>query len=135
VNFILAMDNAHGLLRNVAAGQVEPSQLRYAARQAVSDAGLYASREQMLVMVPSDIALAAERAFHSVIEIRDAVSHGSKLNESPYREAYQAYAEAIWSLRQATREGFGVAPLNLDKIHDVEADRLNKRHSNPRAGG
>jgi hypothetical protein len=133
VNFILATDSAHGLLRNVAADQVEPSQLRDAARKAVGDAGLYASREQMLITVPSEIALAAERTFHSIIEIRDAISHGSKLNESPYREAYQTYAEAIWSLRQAARQGFGVAPLDLDEIHEVEADRLDKRQSKPRS--
>jgi hypothetical protein len=83
----------------------------------------------MLISVPPKIAYAAETVFHALIVIRDVVSSGSKLDSSPYDQAYDDWAGAIWNLRQTAREAFGAAPLNLEKIHRIEADRIEKRNS------
>ena len=129
VDFILATDNVHRLLRGVATRSIDSSELKQAARDAVGDSGLYATRERMLIVVPSKVAYAAEETFHAIIEIRDAVGSGSTLHSSPYRDAYNVYAKAIWALRQAARESFGVVTLDLDEIKRIEAERLAKRSS------
>jgi hypothetical protein len=127
VDFILATDSAHGLLRNVATRSIDQSELKQAARDAVGDSSLYSIRERMLIVVPAKVAYAAEKTFHSIIEIRDAVASGSALNSPPYRDAYSVYAKAIWGLRQAARESFGVSSLDLREIEEIEADRLARR--------
>ena len=129
VDFILAVDNVHSLLRKVATQSMDISQLPTAAREAVGSSGIYGTREQMLTSVPPKIAYAAETAFHALLAIRDVVSSGSTLDSSPYDQAYDDWAGAIWTLRQTAREAFGVAPLDLDKIHRMEADRIEKRNS------
>jgi hypothetical protein len=129
VDFILVVDKVHGLLRQVATQSTDISELRTAAREAVGSSGIYGTREQMLISVPPKVAVAAEAAFHALIAIRDAVESGAKLGSSPYKKAYNDWAGAVWALRQVAREAFAVAPLNLDEIHKIEADRLEKRNS------
>jgi len=134
VEFILATDSTHDLLRGVAKRSIESSRLKHAAQDAVGDSGLYASRERMLMVVPPKVAYAAERTFHSIIEIRDAVGSGSISSSSRYRDAYAVYDKAIWALRQAARESFGAVSLDLDEMHRIEADRLTKKSPQPNPG-
>lgn len=129
VDFILAVDNVHGLLRQVAVQSMDISELRTAAREAVGSSGIYGTREQMLISVSPEVAVAAEATFHALIAIRDAVGSGAKLGSPSYDQTYDDWAEAVWKLRQTAREAFGVAPLNLNKIHKIEADRIGKRSS------
>jgi len=127
VEFILATDTAHGLLRNVATKSLDPSELKQAVRHAVGDSKIYAVRERLLIVVPPRIAYAAEGTFHAIIEIRDAVGNGALLNSSQYRDAYDVYAEAIWGLRQAARESFSVVTLSLDEIKEIESARKARK--------
>jgi hypothetical protein len=126
VEFILATDSAHGLLRSVATNSADPSEVKQAARDAVGDSKIYAVRERLLIVVPPKIAYAAEETFHSIIEIRDAVGSGALLNSPQYRDAYNVYAKAIWGLRQAARESSSVVTLSLDEIKEIESARLAK---------
>jgi hypothetical protein len=91
MDFIMSINNAHELLRDAAGQSVEASELSAAAREAIKDSGLYATREQMLISVSPEVALAAESAFHSIIAIRDAVSAGGTLDSSPYRPTRHRY--------------------------------------------
>jgi hypothetical protein len=99
----------------VASQSIEISGLPTAARKAIKDSGLYATREQVLISVSPEVALAAEAAFHSIIAIRDAVSADGNFDSSSYRQANRVFDQKIWALRQATRKGFGTSPLDVDK--------------------
>jgi hypothetical protein len=127
VEFILATDTAHSLLRGVAAQSLESPRLGQETRDAVRESGLYGIRERMLVSVPPEVAYAAEKAFHSIVEIRDAISVTSTFDSPAYRDAYNVYAEAIWELRQKARESFDVAALNLNEIREIESSRRASR--------
>jgi hypothetical protein len=129
VEFILAADNVHGLLRQVGMQSLEALELRRAAREAVGNSGIYGTREKLLISAPPEVAVAAEAEFHALIGIRDAIEHGAKPGSPPYDEAYNAWAETVWTVRQVAREAFGVSRLNLNKINKIEADRLEKRSS------
>jgi hypothetical protein len=116
VDFIMSINNAHELLRDVASQSIEISELPDAARKAIKDSGLYTTREQMLISVSPEVALAAEAAFHSIIAVRDAVSADGNLDSSSYRQANRVFDQKIWALRQATRKGFGASPLDVDQV-------------------
>lgn len=126
VEFILATDIAHNSLRNVARQSLDLSELKEAARRAVGESNIYAVRERLLIIVPPKVAYPAEEAFHSIIEIRDAVRSGALLDSSQYNDAYDAYYKAIWSLRQAARESFSAVTLNLDVIKEIESAKTRK---------
>lgn len=121
VDFIMSINNAHELLREVAIQSTEAAELPDATRKAIKDSGLYANREKMLISVAADVALTAEAAFQSLIAIREAVSADGNLDSPSYREANRVFSQNIWALRQATRKGFGTGPLDVDKARDVQA--------------
>jgi hypothetical protein len=119
VDFIMSINSAHELLRDAASQSLEISMLQDAARKAVSDSGLYAARERTLISASPTVALAAETSFQAIIAIRDAISAGGKLDSSSYRQANHIWEQKIWALRQATREGSGASPLDVDKARGV----------------
>lgn len=123
IDFILAANRAHGLLRRVAWQAMEASQLQKAARNAVGNSGLHDAREQVLISAPHGMALATERAFFAVIAIRDAIASGSRLDSPAYRQAKGDFDHAIWSVRQAAREDIGIIGLDLDQMISIEADQ------------
>jgi hypothetical protein len=123
VEFILATDTAHGLLRDVATRSLDPAALKQAVPDAVRESGLYAVRERVLIVVPPEVAYAAEETFHSVVGIRHALERGATLRSPEYRDAYNTYSQAIWSLRQAARVSFSAAALNLGEIEEIESAR------------
>lgn len=125
VDFVLAVNDALAVLRSVAAQSIEASQLQVAPREAVWHSELYAAREQMLISAPPRVAFAAEGVFRSVTAVRDAVSSGAKLDSPPYRRAINEFGQSIWHLRQATREDFGIAALDLGKMRSAEAHRID----------
>lgn len=129
VDFILVTNKVHGLLRQVAMQSMEAADLRAAAREALGNSEIYGAREQILISAPPEVAVAAEAEFHALIAIRDAVERSAKPGSASYNQAYNDWAAAAWTLRQAARQAFGIAPLNLDKIERIEADHLNKRAS------
>ena len=127
IDFILAANSAHSRLREVTSKTLEVSQLPTAARDAVGSSGIYDAREQVLISAPPEMVLAAERTFQSVIIIRDIVSDGSKLDSPSYRQAFNAFAQAIWTFRQAVRVELGIATLDLDEMIQVETNRRVKQ--------
>jgi hypothetical protein len=125
IDFILAANRAHGLLRRVAWQRMEPSQLEKAARDAVGNSGLYDAREQMLISAPPGMALATEKAFFSIMAIRDTIASSSRLDSPAYRQAQKVFDQAIWAVRQAAREDIGNIGLDLDKMIRVEASQTS----------
>lgn len=110
--FIVALDEAHQGLREVArAGSCSPGD-PMAANNAVHDAGLYLARERLLVSGSVQLVRAGEAAFRCLIAIRDAIRTGARLDTEDYHRTYHRYAEALWSFRMAMRAEFGQPPLS-----------------------
>jgi hypothetical protein len=101
IQFILAANRATGLLRRVTSRGLDLAALPVAAREAVGDSGLYDARELVLLSAPKNLAAAAEKAFHPVLAIRDAVITGGQPDSPAYRQAYRNCIQAIWDIWQA----------------------------------
>jgi hypothetical protein len=101
------------------------SERQKAAREAAGNSGLYDAREHMLISAPPSMALATEKAFFSVMSVRDAVISNSHLDSPAFLKAKQDFDQAIWDFRQAAREDIGNVGLDLGKIIQVEASRPN----------
>ena len=120
IEFILSANRAHSRLRLVARNPVEPSQLEEAAREAVGSSGLYDAREHMLISASPGMAFATEKAFFSVMGIRDTIMSNSHLDSPAYLQARKDFDQAIWGVRQAARKDIGNIGLDLDEMVQVE---------------
>lgn len=89
IDFILAANRAHGRLRQIARQGMNEPERQKAAREAVGKSGLYDAREHMLISAPPSMALATEKAFFSVMAVRDAVISDSQLDSSASLKAKQ----------------------------------------------
>lgn len=119
LDFVMALDTAHGLLRSVASKKGQPSEIRDAANEAISQAQLYKARETHLVTAAPSVAQAGEVAFRNIITIRDVVRSGTRLGTREFHDAYHDFAESIWKLRMAVRVDLGSRHLKPDELHQV----------------
>ncbi|MFG2039724.1 hypothetical protein [Dactylosporangium sp. NPDC048998] len=122
VAFTVALVDALGALRPVAAAGRDAAERRVAAGEAV--APVYAVREQLLVTgTPGQLA-AGESAFHALIGVRDAVRDGSALDSAEYHDAYHLFAEALWRFRLTVRADLGEPELTPEELsHPDWTDR------------
>lgn len=115
IDFAVAMARGHGALRATASIADEP-----ARKAAVVEAmePLYVAREQLLVSGSAPIVVAAEEAFHRLVDVRDVVRAGGSLRSPGYHQVYHAFADAIWRFRLAIRDDLrepALAPGDLDR--------------------
>jgi hypothetical protein len=118
VDFALALDLAHGALRDVARVPAAPPERRQATNTAVGESGVYLARERLLMAVSPALAAAGERVFLQLIAMRNAVRAGAALESSAYHDAYHTFAEALWRFRAAVRREFddqALTPSVLDR--------------------
>ena len=87
-----------------------------ASRAAISDAGLYAAREKLLMVAPPGVATAAEAAFEALIVVRDAVGTRAELTSAAFHDAYHPFDAQLWRLRLAIRADLGAPRLDLDEL-------------------
>lgn len=117
IDFALALDSAHSLLRDVAQTGASTADLYQAAGRALVEARLYQARERLLMSGTPDLVTAGETAFRRLIGIRDVIRAGATIRSNDYHDAYHRYAEAIWSFRMSVRRHFGhqtVSPQHFD---------------------
>lgn len=111
VDFALALDQAHGGLREVARSDADGSERAAAAGEAIGKANLYGVRERLLMSGTTELVQAGEAVFHRLIGIRDAVRDGAVPSGPAYHDAYHAFAEAIWTFRIAVRREVSQRPI------------------------
>jgi hypothetical protein len=119
LDFVMALDNAHGLLRSVASKKGQPSEIRDAANEAISEAQLYRVRENHLVTAAPSVAREGEVAFRKLIAIRDAVRSGTRLNTKEYHDVYHDFADSLWNLRMAVRVDLGSRRFKPGDLNQV----------------
>jgi hypothetical protein len=94
---------------------------------AMRRSGLYAARERLLITGSPEMVLAAETAFRSLLDVRDAVARRVPIAWPDYRPANDGLAREVWALRQAARREFGGAPLDLEKINTIRTAGIAER--------
>ena len=118
VAYLVALDAAFGAIRRLADPDVTPEDLRRQASAAFGDAGVYRSRERLLLAGNPSVVSPAEAALKRVGELRDAVVDGAKRRTPAYHDAFHPYNEALWRLRMSIRKDLGsevLSPADLDK--------------------
>ncbi|MDR7275287.1 hypothetical protein J2S41_002065 [Catenuloplanes atrovinosus] len=118
IDFLVALDAAHGLLREVARSRPDPGELPAAVAEAMGESGLYGAREKLLIAGTPQVVRAAEVVVGRLVAIRNAVRSGATLDSRSYHDAYHDYAESLWAFRMVVRKGFGhrtIAPSDLDR--------------------
>jgi hypothetical protein len=118
VAFLVALDAAFSTLRRLADPDVTPGDLQRQANAAFGDAGVYRSRERLLLAGNPSVVSPAETALRRLGDMRDAVVAGAKRRTPGYHDAYHPYGEALWRLRMSIRKDLGSDVLNpgdLDK--------------------
>ncbi len=120
VEFLLAIDAAHYGLREVAQARTHLPNRRVASNRSVHVTGLYAEREKFLASAAPEVAAAGERVFLRLIEVRDAVRAGARLDAKEYHVVYHPFAEALWAFRMAVRTQLGQPPLTPGDLHRAD---------------
>ena len=118
VDYLVALDAAFGEVRRLADPDQTPANLASAVGSAFGDAGVYRTRERLLLVGNPSVISPAETVLHRIAEVRDAVRGGVKRRTQAYHDVYHRYAEALWHLRIAIREDLGsvkLAPADIDK--------------------
>ena len=111
LDFTLALDSAHGRLRETARSDDPAADLDTMTAEAVGGAGLYAAREEFLMMASPSVTRAGEAAFARLINMRSVLRSRVGLKSTEYHGAYHDFAEALWEMRMAIREDLGSKPL------------------------
>jgi hypothetical protein len=122
LDFALAAEAAHDRLRQVADPKLHFEDLTVAARRAVSESGIYAARERLLVIGSPAINKAAERVVQRLRFMRKAVRDGARLGTVEFHDVYHPLANALWNLRQTARREFGYEPLKPGDIDKTTWD-------------
>ncbi|MFE0589801.1 hypothetical protein [Micromonospora echinospora] len=118
LEFALALDSAHSALREVAQDHDGSRDRIRPANRAVHRAGVFATRERLLVAGTVELVKAGELAYDRLIAVRNAVRAGATLQSREYHLAYHAFTEAVWQLRMAARADLDQAvlePADLDR--------------------
>jgi hypothetical protein len=134
LDFALAAEAAHDRLRQVADPNLHFEDLTVAARRAVSESGIYAARERLLVIGSPAINKAAERVVQQLRSMRKAIRAGAKLSTIEFHNVYHPLANSLWNLRQTARREFGYEPLkpaDIDKTTWESKDACDFCNTNP----
>ncbi|WP_189081886.1 hypothetical protein [Mangrovihabitans endophyticus] len=126
VAFTVALVDALGALRLVAAAEQDSAQRRVATSEAVTP--VYVAREQLLVTGTAGQLAAGESAFQALIDVRDAVRAGSGRDSAEYHDAYHRFAEALWRFRLTIRSDLGepeITPQELSRPDWTDRDRCD----------
>ena len=124
LQFITALSETLGSLRGVTSQPMETGARHAAAAEAM--APLYVAREQVLVAGSAALVLAAEGAFHRLVDVRDVVRSGAALDSADYHDAYHAFHDALWQFRLAVRSDLdepALAPADLGRPDWSDRDR------------
>jgi len=122
LDFMLALDGAHARLREVAEPTRTATDLDRDTGRAVSDSKVYEARERLLMSASPAVVRAGERAFLSVIEMRDAVRKGAKRGTVEFHHTYHVLSEAKWRLRRTVRVDLDSKPLTLTDLDKTSWD-------------
>jgi hypothetical protein len=118
IAYLVALDAAFGTVRRLADPDLTPADLSRQAAAAFGEAGVYRSRERLLLAGNPSVVSPAESALKRLGEMRDAVVAGAKRRTIEYHDAYHPYGEALWRLRMSIRRDLGsevLSPGDLDK--------------------
>lgn len=126
LDFVLALGAALQCLREVAATPAGSDDRSSSANDALTRANVYPTRERFLMIAPPAVIFAAQLAFDSLVDIRDAVRDGAMLRSTEFHRVYHPYAEKVWMLRLASRDDVGARALRPADLHrDGWDDRAN----------
>ncbi|NUR29057.1 MAG: hypothetical protein HOV83_24980 [Catenulispora sp.] len=124
LDYMQAFVRANDTLRTVSVdGSARPSEVSAAMRAS----GVYEARERLLVTGSPQMVFAAEAAFRSLLELRDAIASGRSVVWPDFRPAQDGMADAAWALRQAARREFNRVPLDLGKLAELETPDVSGR--------
>ena len=102
-----SLHEASEAMRAVSLGQYSPDLTRVAAARAVfRAAGVTQAREQIILLAPETVIIAANEAFRSLRTLRDHIGQGEGLAE--YEPVLDEYARHLQALRDAVRHDLGV---------------------------
>jgi hypothetical protein len=107
VSYLSSLHDANEAMRAVSLGEYSPDLTRSAAaRAAFRDAGLTQAREQIILLAPEAVIIAADEAFRSLRALRDRIGQGEGLAD--YEPVLSDYAGRLQALRDAVRRDLGV---------------------------
>jgi hypothetical protein len=118
VAYLVAVDDAFSTLRGLADPTELPANLESGTQKAFADAGVYRSRERLLLAGSTSVISPAEAVLRRLASFRDVVRSGVKRRTVEYHDAYHPYGQAMWELRRAIRDDLGssrITPADLDK--------------------
>jgi hypothetical protein len=113
VAYLVALDDAFGAVRHLAGADIQHDDIEPGIQRAFRDAGLYRSRERLLLAGNPAVLSPAELVLRRLAAFRDAVRAGAKRRTVAYHDAYHPFAEALWDLRRAIRKDLGSEELTL----------------------
>jgi hypothetical protein len=111
VAYLVALDAAFGMVRRLADPHETHPDLATKLSQVFGDAGVYRSRERLLLAGNPSVVSPAETTLTRLGDMRDAVRDGAKRRTLAYHDAYHRYSEALWRLRISIRTDLGSAAL------------------------
>ena len=107
VSYLSALHEANEAMRAVSLGEHAPDLTRMAAaRAAFRAARVTMTREQVILLAPEPVIIAADAAFRSLRALRDQIGHGAGLAD--YEPVLEDYAGHLHALRDAIRRDLGV---------------------------
>ena len=107
VGYLSALHEANEAMRAVSLGEHAQELPRLAAaRAACRTASVTMTREQLILLAPEPVILAADDAFRSLRALRDRIGQGESLTD--YEPVLEDYASHLHALRDATRRDLGV---------------------------
>lgn len=127
--FAVALDGAHGALREVARDETAGLDRYTKASAAVHDSKIYSIRERLLMSGSSDLVQAGEQAFLRLVATRNAVRDGVRQSTREFHDLYHPYADALWTFRIAVRREMGQVPFVPDDVGKVS---WSERETYPR---
>jgi hypothetical protein len=132
LDFVLAFVCANEALRAIGAdGRDRAAEVA----AAMSDSGLYAARERLLVTGSRQMVFAGEATFRALLELRDAVARGQSVAWPDFQPASDELARAVWSLRQVARRELNGLPLDLGELDALQTPEIAGRlRPDPRPG-
>lgn len=105
--YLSSLHEANEAMRAVSLGEHSQELTRTAAaRAAFRAAGVTRAREQVILLAPADVVVAADEAFRCLRIIRDRIGEGEALAD--YRPALDDYADRLHGLRDVIRRDLGV---------------------------
>lgn len=112
VHYLKALHDGSEAIRAVALGEYPAGLTRESAAGAgFRNAGIYAAREDVVLLAKVDLALAAREAFYRVRDLRDLASQEIDVKSPEYQEALDRYRRSLSNLRAAMRQDLEIPAL------------------------